>query len=312
MAKMRNLAPAFIITVGGLFVLYMVISDSRIQEVLGARSNNVGSINGKEISYQEFTSYVDRAAENQKAQTGQEIDPENMDQFRDQVWDAIVTQTLTEQQLEKFGIVISSEEIRDVILGENPPEFLKRNFIDSLGRFNREMYEQALFDPRNKEALLQAEEAVKQQLLSQKLQGMLFSSIIASEGEIKRKYVDQSLKMTAEYVLFELTNIPDSDVKVTDDDIKKYYDENQEQYSVKDQRKIKFVTFPIAPSRKDSDLVFQSLNSVVEKAKIDSNDFKFYVDGNSEAPYKRDTLPINSLPPALADIITGLKPGDGL
>ncbi|MDP3684945.1 MAG: SurA N-terminal domain-containing protein, partial [Ignavibacteria bacterium] len=98
MAKMRSLAPAFIISVGVLFVLFMVISDSNVLEALGARSNNVGSVNGKDISYQEFSNFLDRAVENQKAQTGQEIPEENMDQFRDQVWDAIVTQTLTEQQ----------------------------------------------------------------------------------------------------------------------------------------------------------------------------------------------------------------------
>lgn len=309
MAKMRNLAPAFIITVGGLFVLYMVISDSNVQEFIGARSNNVGSVNGRDITYQEFNSFVDRAIENQKAQTGQDIPEEQMDQFRDQVWDAMVTQILTEEQLEKFGIEISADEIREVILGENPPEFLKRNFIDSLGRFNREMYESALFDARNKEALLQAEEAVKQQLLSQKLQNMLFASISVSEGELKRKFVDQTVKMNAEFVLVDINNIPDNQVTVSDADLKKYYDENPDQFSIKDQRKIKFVTFQIVPSRKDSDMVFQTLRTVVETAKNDTADFKFFVDSYSETPYSRDTNSINQLPGSLADIIGTLQPG---
>jgi peptidyl-prolyl cis-trans isomerase D len=116
MAKMRNLAPAFIIAVGGLFVLFMVISDSNVLEVLGARTNNIGSVNGRDITYQEFSNYMDRAIENQKAQTGQDINEDNMDYFRDQVWDALVTQILTEEQLKKFGIVISDDEIRSVIL----------------------------------------------------------------------------------------------------------------------------------------------------------------------------------------------------
>ncbi|HRI47277.1 MAG TPA: SurA N-terminal domain-containing protein, partial [Ignavibacteriaceae bacterium] len=173
MAKMRDLAPAFIITVGVLFVLFMVVSDSNVLEAFGGRTNNIASINETDITYQDFMIYVERARENQKAQTGQDIDEENMEQFRDQVWDAVVTQTLTEQAIKKLGIKVSDEEIREVILGPNPPEFLKRNFIDSTGRFNREFYEQALFDPRNKEALLQAEEAVRQTILSQKLESTL-------------------------------------------------------------------------------------------------------------------------------------------
>jgi len=309
MAKMRNLAPAFIITVGGLFVLYMVISDSNVQEFIGARSNNVGSVNGRDITYQEFNSFVDRAVENQKAQTGQDIPEEQMDQFRDQVWDAMVTQILTEEQLDKFGIAISDQEIRDVILGENPPEFLKKNFVDSLGRFNREMYQSALFDARNKDALLQAEEAVRQQLLSQKLQNMLFASITVSEGELKRKFVDQNVKMNAEFVLVDANTIPDNQVKVTDDDLRKYYDENPDQFSIKDQRKIKYATFNIVPSRKDSDMVFQTLKSVVESAKNDTAGFKFYIDSYSETPYAIDTNSVNQLPGSLAGIIGTLTPG---
>jgi len=104
MAKMRTLAPAFILSVGGLFVLFMVISDSNVLEALGGRTNNVGSVNGKDISYQDFNKFVDRARENQKAQTGQDVDEENIDAFRDQVWDAVVSQQLTEQKLEEFGI----------------------------------------------------------------------------------------------------------------------------------------------------------------------------------------------------------------
>ena len=43
MARMRNLAPWFIISVGGVFILYMALMDTKVMEIFGARSNNVGS-----------------------------------------------------------------------------------------------------------------------------------------------------------------------------------------------------------------------------------------------------------------------------
>lgn len=309
MAKMRNLAPAFIIAVGGLFVLFMVISDSNVLEVLGARTNNIGSVNGRDITYQEFSNYMDRAIENQKAQTGQDINEDNMDYFRDQVWDALVTQILTEEQLKKFGIVISDDEIRSVILGENPPDFLKSSFIDSLGNFNREMYETALFDARNKEALVQAEEAVRQQLLSQKLQSILFATVNISEGEIKRKFIEQNIRMTAEFVLIDLNTIPDEEIKYDDNDLRNYYNQNPEQFSLKDQRKVKYVTFKIAPSNRDSNLVLQNIQNVYDRAVNDTADFKTYVDIYSEAPYSKDTLTINQLPADVSKIIENSNQG---
>ena len=168
MARMRSLAPWFIITVGGLFVLFMVLSDSKVVEIFGQRSNYVGSINDYNVTYQEFSSLVERARMNQTQQTGQEIDESQMDMFRDQVWDALVTQRLVEEKIDEFGINVTDEEIKDVILGPDPPQFLKSSFIDSNGVFNRQLYEEAIFDPRNKEALLQAEDAVRQQKYQEK------------------------------------------------------------------------------------------------------------------------------------------------
>lgn len=309
MAKMRSLAPAFIISVGVLFVLFMVISDSNVLEALGARSNNVGSVNGKSISYQEFSNFLDRATENQKAQTGQEIPEENMDQFRDQVWDAIVTQTLTEQQIEKFGIKVTDEEVRDYILGPNPPEFLKKNFIDSTGKFNREMYESALFDARNKKALVEAEEVVRQQLLSQKLQSYLLATVSVSDGELKQKFIDQNIKMQAEFVSVDLASLPDADFKTPEDELKKYYDEHPDQFSVQAQRKLKFVFFKIQPSRNDSEGIFKNLQNVVVKAKDDTASFKYFSDIYSEVPYSKDTMDITQLPTALLDNFDDSKIG---
>jgi len=137
MARMRSLAPAFILSIGVIFVLFMVISDSNVMEALGGRTNDVGSINGDNIGYQEFVNAVDRQLENMKSQSGEDTDAEKIPQVREEVWNSIISQKLVEQEIEKFGITVSDDEIRDIILGDNPPEFLKQNFIDSTGRFNR-------------------------------------------------------------------------------------------------------------------------------------------------------------------------------
>jgi len=309
MAKMRSLAPAFILSVGVLFILFMVISDSNVLEALGARSNNVGSINGKSISYQEFSGDMQRALDNQKAE-GRDIPEENMDQFRDQVWDAIITQSITDQQIAKFGIKVSDEEIRDNILGANPPEFLKKNFIDSTGKFNRSMYESALFDPRNKKALVQAEEVVRQQLLSQKLQSYLLATVNLTDAELKQKYIDLNIKMQAAFVGIDLNAFPDTDFKVTDDEVKKYYDEHPDEFFVRAERKLKYVFFPIQASKSDSDGIYTNLKNVMMKMKSDTASFKYFSDIYSEMPYSKDTMSVDQLPADLYSSYDDTKPGE--
>jgi parvulin-like peptidyl-prolyl isomerase len=297
MAKMRSLAPAFILTVGGLFVLFMVISDSNVLEALGGgRTNTIGSVNGEDISYQEYQQALDQQIENQKNQTGQDPDETQTEQIREQVWDAIVTQKVFAQLIEKYGITVTDQEVKDAILGENPPDFLKQNFIDSLGNFNRQLYEQAIFDPQNKAALIQAEDFVRQSKLTQKLQSMILASVNVGEDEVKKRFIEQNTNIEADYILLDINKIKDADVKVTDEDLKAYYEKNLNTYKVPPQRKIKFVLFKNVASAEDSQMVYKNLLNV--KNTITSGDtasFSQLVGIYSETPYSKDTLAVNML-----------------
>ena len=309
MARMRSLAPAFILSVGVLFVLFMVISDSSVMQALGGRSNDVGSINGDKISYQEFASDVDKQLENMKSQNSKDVDQEQMPQIRDQVWDAVVTQKLVAQQIEKFGITVSDDEIRDIILGDNPPEFLKKSFIDSTGKFNRQLYESSLFNPQNQKPLIQAEEYVRQSRLNEKLQSLLLASITVSDADVKRKFMDQNIKMDVDYALIGLNLFPDSTIKVTDDDLKTYYNNNQDEYKVQAQRKLKYVLFPEKATEGDSVNVKKSLELVSSNLKSDTASFRSYVNIYSSQPYKKDTVEISSFSEKTAEEMLKSKPG---
>ena len=310
MARMRGLASWFIILVGGLFVAFMVLSDSRILEFLGQQSNNVGEIDGYEVTYQEFAAMVERARNAQQQQTGQEIDESQMDFFRNQVWDALVTEKLVENKMNEFGITVTDDEIRDELLGPEPPDFLKQNFIDSTGTFNREMYETALFDPRNKEVLLNVEDAIRQQKMQQKLQDMLFGTISVSEDEVKQKFIDQTFKMDAQYAAVNISTIPDSTVQVNNSDLESYYNSHKEDYYVEAQRKLKYVVFKNSPSQGDSLGIKNNLDAIVARLADDTASFKTYVDIYSDQPYKLDTTNLSMIPETARVPLTSAKKGD--
>lgn len=309
MAKMRSLAPAFILTVGVLFVLFMIISDSNVLEALGGRTNNIGSVNGQDITYQEFQQALEQQREVQKNQTGQDLTEDQIDQLNEQVWDALVTQVLFQQMIDNYGLKVTDEEVTSIILGDDPPAFLKQNFIDSLGSFNRALYEDALFNPQNKEALVQAEEMVRQSRLREKMLSVISASVTVGEDEVKRKFVDQNINVNAEYVLFDLAAIKDTDIKVTDDDIEAYYEKNIKNYNVQAQRKLKYILFPNQPSAEDSQQVKRGLESVLTKMVDDTIDFKELVEIYSELPYSKDTSAVNVLDPAVVEALNNAQVG---
>ncbi len=310
MAKMRSLAPAFIVGVGLIFVLFMILSDSNVMEVFGLRTNNVGSVNGTKITYQEFAKAMDNERENYKQQTGKDVPDENSPQFRDQVWDAMVTQTLLAEVVKKYGISVSDDEIRSIILGPNPPDFLKRNFIDSTGKFNRELYLNALYNPQNAQPLIQAEQVIRQSQLNQKLQSMLLASITVSNAEVRRAFIDQTTKLDAQFALVGLNQFPDSEFKISENDLKDYYNNHLDKYQIKAQRKLKFVLFRNVPSAADSDNVRMDLEADLDQLKNnDTTTFKSLIDTYSSVPYSKDTLEISAFPEAAAAKLWDAKSG---
>jgi peptidyl-prolyl cis-trans isomerase D len=309
MAKMRSLAPWFIVTVGGLFVLFMVLSDSKIGESMGRRSNDIGEVNGKKISYQEFANLLDRYKEFQLQQNGQEIPESQMDMFRDQVWESLLNQTLMEQKIREYSLSVSDKEIEDVLLGPNPPQNVTQYFIDSTGRFNREAYDAALRNPENKTAILQIEDQVRQQLLQEKLTSLINASAFVTDEEIKRKFHDDNIKMNADYIAVTVQTNSDSTLKATDDEIENYYSENMNDHKKVESRKIKYVQFKTGASHTDTVSIENNLKAILEKVKVDSSGFKTYVEIYSENPYVKDTLQVSQIPSEAQDLIVNANAG---
>ncbi|KAF0153090.1 MAG: PpiC-type peptidyl-prolyl cis-trans isomerase [Ignavibacteria bacterium] len=310
MLKMRSMAPWFMLTVGGLFVIFMVLSDSRILDFAATQTQNVGSVDGEDISYQDYSAMIEQARKNQEQATGQQINEEQMDYFRDQVWDAMVTQKLIDKKIAEFGIAVSDDEVRDAIMGANPPEMLKRQFTDSTGTFKRQDYETAMRDQRNKEIVVGVEKQIREQLIQQKLQNYLTASIGVSESEAHDSFVKQNIKMKADYIKIDSYLIPDADVKVTEEDMKKYYNEHAEDYKIENQKKIKYVLFRRQASQGDTAMVKKNMDEVVKRAKADTASFKTYVESYSEQPYKKDTVGLASLPAEARTLLANAKAGD--
>ncbi|MFC2083494.1 peptidylprolyl isomerase [Bacteroidota bacterium] len=310
MAQMRSLAPWFIITVGGLFVLFMALSDSRIGDLLSRKSNNIGSVNGEEITYQDFSKLLEQYRQFQIQTSGSDIPESQQEALRDQVWESLISQKLMTMKISEYGLSVTDDEVRETLLGPNPPTSVTQYFVDSTGNFNREAYEAAIFNPQNKEAVLQVEDQVRQQLLQTKLQNYINSSVLVSDAEVERKFIDQNIKMSAQYVLVDLNLIPDSLVELTDEDLQDYYDEDKESYKVHAQRKVKYALFKKQATQGDSTGIKSNLEAVIEDLKSDTSTFKTYVEIYSEQPYSQDTLQLSKIPRGAQSEVQNSNVGD--
>ena len=295
-----------------VFILYIMLDWGMDLPGLNPRGKAevIGVINGKEAKSRDFAEMLRRVVENYKSQTGSDPDDETERQLRNQVWNEVVTQSLVEQEIDRLGISVGDEEIVDIAHGPNPPDFLVNQFRDSLGVFNRAAYERALTDPQNRAAWLQVEEIIRRQRTNEKLTSLLFASVRVSEGEIRRRFIDQNMTLEAEYALFDPTRmVPDSLAIVTDEDIQKHYNENQEDFKVRAARKLKYVFFSHAPSREDSADVINEMNRLHEQIKAGS-DFMELAKTYSEIPVSEAFFKHGELSRAKENAVFSAKKGE--
>jgi len=286
------------------------------------RTDLLGKVNGKKISYQEFSGLIKNFTDAQKSQGGQDPDETQLRQIRDQAWQTLVTQRLVEDEIKRLGITVTDQELVDWVRGDNPPEDLKRNFVDSTGQFRKDLYDQFLDNPgqffRESETdpeygsrwLAQYEKSLRQRRLQEKLQSLVVSTVRVSDGELRQRFAEQNQKFDAQYAFFDAgTLVKDEDVQVTDADIKTYYEENLEQYKVEASRKLKYVLFPEMPSAADSAGRRKDMEDAASKAR-GGEDFLQVVYTYSEKPDSGAFFRHGELSPQLENAAFQAKVGE--
>jgi peptidyl-prolyl cis-trans isomerase D len=276
----REKSPKFIIAGAALIFIVLIIfdwgldlSNRRGRSVMND-SGVLGKVNGKEVDYKIFSETVRQAVENQKKQTGTDVDEETERQIRSQVWDQIVNDMLIQQEIDRLGITVTDQEVRDVVMGPNPPDFLVQQFRDSTGAFHQDAYYRAMSDPQNKQAWIKVEDVIREQQKRKKLQSLLLASVQVSEGEVKQRFADRNITMDAEFALFDINKlVPDNTVTVLDDDLKKVYNDHAVEYKAKASRKVKYVVFNQVASSEDTATVVNDELKLLAQAKSGQMDF---------------------------------------
>ena len=247
----------------------------------GGQQDYVGKVNGKKITYREFSELVKTISDNAKSQSGQEPDESMSREYRDQAWQSIVNERLVAEEVKRLGITVSDQELRDWVFGDNPPQELKRNFIDSTGTFNREMYEQVLTSPNDYikdpsgrdpnyglRKLQDFEKMLRQQRIQAKLQSLVLATIQVTDGEVAQRYADGAVHYDALYALFDPSVlVKDADVQLSDADLRAFYTENIDQYKYEASRKLKYVLFLEGASAADTAARRKDMEDVAAKAK---------------------------------------------
>ena len=272
----------------GLALLAFVLGDL-FKSTNSRQGTNVASVGNEKITYQDYSNMVSMNLENAKASNAGSITPEQNYNIHASTLEQMIRDIVMKREYKDLGLVVSSEELFDQFLGENPNQYVVSSFTGADGKFNRELVETYIRDFQTLTPEMQAnwinfERAIKEDRLNTKYDNLLKKSFYLPTKLAERYYSDKNDKVSAEVYAIRYNTIADSTVVLSDADKKAFYEENKNKYQTDATRAIDYIVFEIKPSKADIDFSRNLVNDLKDDLASIENAASF-VNANSDLPF---------------------------
>jgi peptidyl-prolyl cis-trans isomerase D len=254
MRQMRENTKWIMLITAVAFVLLMVFEwgmDLTGQSSAQMTGGEIGRVNGELVSYEEYMAVYRNIYQQQ-----QDLGPMTVTnrQIEDAAWEQVVMQKLLQRELRDRGIRVTDAEIREAALSAPPQELMSAPQFQTDGQFDLAKYRQFLGSPALDEAFLQQLEAYYRDIIPRsKLFFQTTAGLSVSDGQLWRMYRDANETATVRYIAFDpAALVSDSDVSVSEADVRRYYNENRDDFIRPAQATVRYVVLNRAPSAADS------------------------------------------------------------
>ncbi len=315
LSKIRQRSLLLIVVIG-FCLLAFVIGDLIQGGGFQSTPKYVGTINGEDISFEDFRTKVDAAERGQQGMSNT--------QAVSTVWDQLVSVALLNEQFEKLGIQVGENQILEM-LKQNPQIGQNPQFQNAAGQFDAEKFK-AFFqaDPQMAAQLLEMERQAELSAKSQIYSTLIKSGFYTTDAEAKLQHRLETEKVSFNYVAYAFSNIKDSEVPVSDDEIVAYMRKNEKRYKAEESRSLEYVLIEDKPSTEDENEVKKTLTDLMNQKVVfneatGKNDTVAgfnstanvveFVNANSDIKYDSTYITKSKLPAQYADNLYNLQTG---
>ncbi len=220
-SSFRNFAKT---KIAGIFVFIMIIPFvfwGMGSMFSSGNTNTIVKINDANISTEEFIDYLNSSG------VPQNTIRENLNNnIIEEFLSGLVSTKILDLEIEEYELIISKESLLKLIKKN-------QNFLDDQGNFQRIKYEKFLLE--NNQSAPQFELSLKNRELQKKLFSFVGAGTVSPKFLVKKLYKDENRKLEIDYI--NLDKFYKKKDSFTDNDIKKFLEEN------KDTLKVEYIDF---------------------------------------------------------------------
>ncbi len=282
------------------WIAVAVVGAAIIAFIIGDLTKNnrgipdMGKINGSTITYQRFNELIEETENNYMRQQGISQIPADVEyQLRDQVWQTLVGETLTDEQFDKLGLTVSPAELNDMYVGTFIHPYLRQSFTDpKTGQYQTEAIQYYVdnfddLDTAQRMQWVELEKAVKADRKQQKYSALI-SRGMYMPNNIAKQLVAMGNKVSNAYAInLPYQSVSDQEITLTDEDYQKYYKEHKAEFRIREAlRDIEYIVYPVVPTAQD----LANIQADVEKTwgefqTVDPEELIFFVNAESDRSY---------------------------
>jgi peptidyl-prolyl cis-trans isomerase D len=286
----------------GLALFAFILSD--YQSWFGQTDQiGYGSIDGESVDPKLFelaSQNYQMSDEQEYRNQGREYTVRDQAMSENKAWNAIVDSVLLQKEFNALGISISDREFDAYLYGHEGFSVIP-NIAESFKDPATGLYSEKLLRKRvdelktstnadEKRAWDQTKTSLTLQRLQEKYFQLLGQGVYVTNLEAKDNYVAQKRTKNISFAIKRFSEIPDADIKITDDELKKYYEEKKGdvKYRAKsNSRDVKYFAVNIAPSKEDSTTFSTDMTKLKQdfQKKTTAKEDSVFVVRNSEWPY---------------------------
>jgi peptidyl-prolyl cis-trans isomerase D len=194
----------------------------------GGAENVLASVGGQKITLRDVQTRLQTIAK------GRRLPPEMLKQFAPMLIEQLITEHAVQYQAERMGFRVTDQDIADAIRKEIPQLFQNGQFIGT-DSYAAVLAQQNMTVP-------EFEGIIRKQILLNRLRGVALESTVITAVDIEAEFNRRNEKATIEYVKV-LSQKMQGEVKVSDDDVKQFYDKNKTSFTAPEKKGLLLIVF---------------------------------------------------------------------
>jgi peptidyl-prolyl cis-trans isomerase D len=303
MRQMRENTKWIMLITAAAFVALMVFEWGMDASGQSGGAGNVGQVGGTNVSVIEYQTIYRNLYDQVQRTQDEPISSQQNREIEDMAWDEIVNQILIQNELDRRGIRVSDDEIRQAAQTSPPEELRNDPSFQTDGQFDPQRYQQFLAqaaqDPR---FLQQLEQYYRDIIPRSKLVNQLTSGVYISDRQLWEEFQERNEQAQASFIALPARDhVSDAEVEVTQEEIQSYYNENRDDFSVPAAAQLRYTYMTKAPTQADTLAAEERAQRIYEElqdgmpfedlADLESDDRTTGSQGGQMEPFTRGDWP---------------------